>query len=131
MIKMEHIFAKRGALLEESVARLQKICVTYQGTRRQEEFAKVYAKLKVWYEDMEVRCARWQEAALTSTDIVVEKRNENYRLKAEVERLTGELNDFAERYDEEHESAICELNNLKDCESTINNDESVPTIQKP
>ena len=113
MIKMEHIFAKRGALLEESKARLQKVFVTYKGQARQEEIAKVFANIKVWYEDTEIRCARWQEAALTSTDIVVEKRNENIELKAENERLmsenerlTGELNDFAERYDEEHESAI-------------------------
>ena len=100
------MFAKRGAFLEESKARLRVVITTYKGKRRNEEMEKVYDGLDERFEEIEINCARWQEAALTSKDIVVEKRNENAELKAEVERLTGELNDFAERYDEEHESAI-------------------------
>jgi hypothetical protein len=53
---MEYLFAKQGAVLDESLARLKLVCRTYKGSRRVEEFEKVYTELRVWYEKAEQRC---------------------------------------------------------------------------
>ena len=89
MIKMEHMFAKRGALLEKCKERLRIVFKTYKGKARMDEIDKVLEELDEWYEDMEVKCARWREMSLDTKDIVVE-------LRREVSRLRTELNDIAE-----------------------------------
>ena len=127
---MEYLFAKQGAVLDESLARLKLVCRTYKGSRRVEEFEKVYTELRVWYEKAEQRCGEWQLAFYDAKDLVVKKRVEISRLEKENESLKmteqtlrteltiahDRLTDIAEHYDETHESAIPALGflNLKE-----------------
>ena len=120
---MEDLFAKPGALLDASLARLKLICRTYKGSRRVEEFEKVYQELREWYERADSRCGDWQLAFYEAKDLVAEKKVKIRTQEATIETLRAELAvahnrlaDIAEHYDMEHESDIPALGflNLKE-----------------
>jgi chromosome segregation ATPase len=130
--------------MERIIARMQEVQQKYRGKRRKESMDKCYAELTERYVDLEDNSGRWQEAAMETKDMVVEKRRENctldtaniilrtkvgqhedtiLTLRMELETLRMELEarderlaDIAEHYDEEYESDIPALGflNLKE-----------------
>ena len=113
---MEHIFAPYAAILTESRERLQKVCVTYQGKKRQEEFDKVYAELAEWYDDTMQDKGDWMRSAMDYQDKLRAARATIATLRTELSVAHDRLADIAEHYDELHESDIPALGflNLKE-----------------
>ena len=113
---MEHIFAPYAAIMTESIERLKKVCVTYKGKRRNEEFDKVYTELNEWYHDTMQDKGDWMHSAMEATDRLRAARATIATLRAELAIAHDRLADIAEHYDEEHESDIPALGflNLKE-----------------
>ena len=120
--KMDMLFEKQGAFVQESLARLRKVNSTYRGERRLDEFEKVLTALRERYEKLEQTSGEWQSAFYDAKDLVKAKREVIAIKDATIETLRAELavvndrlTDIAEHYDEEHESDIPALGflNLK------------------
>ena len=120
---MDMIFEKRGAFVQESLARLRKVTQTYRGKQREKEFEKVLTEFSERYERLEENCGDWMHSAMKGTDKLRAAREKSKTQEATIETLRAELAvahdrlaDIAEHYDEEHESDIPALGflNLKE-----------------
>ena len=84
--------------------------IKYRRPRRIEKFDEARAMLRKYVELRDDELLEKEFGMNRYRKKLRELRAENEQLKAVVERLTGELNDFAERYDQEYECDISELN---------------------
>ena len=120
---MDMLFEKRGAFVQESLARLRKVTQTYRGKQREKEFEKVLTEFSERYERLEDNCGDWMRAAMEGTDKLRAAWEKSKTQEATIETLRTELAiahdrlaTIAEHYDELHESDIPALGflNLKE-----------------